>query len=256
MTYGLLVIIANGLYLLFSIFVGVSVYYLLQKKRWKGLISTTAFLVVLLSPFYDLIIQMGIKSYYQNFKMNDTIYAYPEKDADGRIESLSTYQSDSKSNSIFYYKNSYRDFLNVFSNVNDFVEVKIRLDFDSNTGKYIGVSGEKLVRINLKDESYMDISIKDLKARYVVESNEFESMFFGIYHKKIFLFKDATRQEILARAWKIEFPKNKDSFRNRFLFWRNTNGVPVGIDYISNDKAISEKVFGSDYKINISKLRG
>lgn len=253
LTYGLLVIAVNIAYLIFSVLSGVGFYCLFRRKWWVGV---SGFLVILILPFYDLIIQKSIKTYYETFKMSDTIYAYPEKDANGKIESLATYQSDSKSNSVFYYKNSYRDFLNVFSNVDDFVEVKIRLDFDSNTGKYIDVYGEKLVRINLKDESYMDIASKDLEARYVVESNEFESMFFGIYHKKIFLFKDATRQEVLARAWKIEFPKNKDSFRNKFLFWRNANGVPIGIDYISNDKAISEKVFGSDYKLNISKLRG
>lgn len=258
-TYGLLVIIANALYLLFSILVGVGIYLLLKKNglvRWKGLISTTAFLVVLLTPFYDLIIQMGIKTYYQNFKMNDTIYAYPEKDENGKIESLATYKADQNYNGIFYYKNSYKDFLDVFLKVNNFVEVKIILNYNLDTGKYIGKYGEKFMRINLKDKTYSVISKNDFKARYIVDATNLEPELFNIYQKKIFTFKDNRKDKVMATAWRIEFPADKNSFRSRYLLWKNANGVPIGLDFISNDKRISEEVLGFDYRINISKLRG
>lgn len=255
LTQGLLFIIANGLYLLFSIFVGMGIYFLLRKRDWKVTISLLFFIIILFLPFYDLLIQKGIKTYYQTFKMNDTIYAYPEKDADGKIESLGTVEADWYSNANFIYKNSYQDMLEVFSYVSVFSEVSIILDSDNDTGKYIGKYGEKLVRINLKDKSYIDISFKDLKARYIVSSGEFKAMFFGLYNKKSFLFNDNKKNKILAKAWRIEFPKTKNKFRYKVLFWRSANGVPMGIDFTSNDKTISEQLFGFDYRINVSKLR-
>lgn len=274
-TYGLLFIIANGLYLLFSMLVGISIYFLLRKKwwidglnilnplmRWKGLISTIAFLVVLLAPFYDLIIQMGIKSYYQNYKMNDTIYAYPEKNENGKVESLNNITSTKYLDGYLVEGYSHERFIKSFKNVEKFVEVKIHLISDEN-GKYIGELGEKLIRIDLTKEHnpYIEISKDESKARYIVEVNEnaldgFESKPFNIYQEKVFIFKDIKKDQILATAWRLKFTKNANNFRSKFLFWRSANGMPIGVDFISNDKAISEKVFGFDYRINVSKLRG
>ncbi|WP_162984600.1 hypothetical protein [Poseidonibacter antarcticus] len=78
----MLVIIVNVVYLLLSMLIGYLAY-----KFFKH-IRKIVFIVVFLAPFLDLIIQKNIKTYYQAFKMEGEIYAYPELDADGKIESL------------------------------------------------------------------------------------------------------------------------------------------------------------------------
>ncbi|MDZ7818742.1 MAG: hypothetical protein U5K55_09035 [Aliarcobacter sp.] len=86
LSWGLLVIIVNVVYLLLSMLIGYLVYKFF-KHKYKH-IGKIVFIVVLLAPFWDLIIQKGVKTYYQAFKMEGEIYAYPEVDADGKIEDL------------------------------------------------------------------------------------------------------------------------------------------------------------------------
>jgi amino acid transporter len=270
LTYGLLFIVVNTLYFLFAVFVGVSLYFLLRKKWWideldflkplmkyKRVISITAFLVILLLPFYDLLIQKGIKTYYQTFKMDDTIYSYPEKDKDGKIESLNNTYAVKYLDGYLLDEYSHKRLLKSFNKIEKFVEIRVLLISDEN-GKYIGERGEKLIKIDLnkREKPYMNIPKNDFKARYIVDATNLEPNLFNIYQKKVFTFKDSRKDIVMATAWRIEFPTDKNSFRSRYLLWRSANGVPMGLDFISNDKRISEKIFGFDYRINVSKLRG
>lgn len=91
--FGLQFIAVNFLYLVFPLIVGIITYVILSKKekfsRAKRFgIGIGTFLVVLLLPFWDLLLQKGIKTYYETFMMDSQIYAYPEKGHDGKIESL------------------------------------------------------------------------------------------------------------------------------------------------------------------------
>lgn len=86
LSWGLLVIIVNVVYILLSMLIGYLAYKFF-KHKYKH-IGKIVFIVVLLAPFWDLIIQKSVKTYYQAFKMEGEIYAYPEVDADGKIESL------------------------------------------------------------------------------------------------------------------------------------------------------------------------
>ena len=94
MSFGLLVIAINIGYLIFSIIAGITLSKLLKKvKVFKNfstyLLAIVTSLLILLAPFYDLLIQKGIKTYYQVFdKTYAKIYAYPEKDSKGRVESF------------------------------------------------------------------------------------------------------------------------------------------------------------------------
>ena len=260
MTYGLLVIIANGLYLLFSILVGVGIYLLLRKSRlvrWKGFISTTAFLVVLLAPFYDLIIQMGIKTYYQNFKMNDTIYAYPEKDENGKIENLgvgevasftiSHFVEDKVRKNIVFEELSQKDlklsndFWGWYENhIQNYIEIGV-FDDDKN---------RKLFRIDYQKNSIE--AIKNQEARYQVTGNENQCTL-NLCTKYTYIFKDIQTQKKLANAWFINFKSPKDNFRYKFLMWHGANGIPFSIEGLGNSKNIFEKQFG--FRLNIGGVR-
>ncbi|MBU0633267.1 hypothetical protein KKA17_11575, partial [bacterium] len=132
MSFGLMFIAVNLVYLLFSVTIGVIVLIILEKKsKWtltKRLsISTGIFLFVLILPFYDLLIQKAIKTYYETFKRNDTVYSYPEKDKNGKIESLNNTSSFSYVNGFLMFDESYKTFLHSFNNVSDFVEIKLLL---------------------------------------------------------------------------------------------------------------------------------
>ena len=84
-SYGMGVLIVNLVYLFISLIIGIIVGRVF--KRWK--VGIVTFLIVIILPFYDLIIQKGIKTYYENFVTLEEIYSYPERDENGKIESLS-----------------------------------------------------------------------------------------------------------------------------------------------------------------------
>ncbi|MCD8545095.1 MAG: hypothetical protein LRY52_09695, partial [Sulfurospirillum cavolei] len=83
-SFGLAFLFRNAVYLLFSMLMGYLGYKMYKLKK----VGVIVFLIVWMLPYYDLFIQKGIKTYYETFKMNNTIYAYPEKDENGMIESL------------------------------------------------------------------------------------------------------------------------------------------------------------------------
>ena len=89
---GFFLVITNGIYILFCIFVSKIITLLstedLAVKMDKNVLYLFVFMFFLLVPFWNLVLQKGIKTYYQVFMSNPTIYAYPEKDKNGKVESL------------------------------------------------------------------------------------------------------------------------------------------------------------------------
>jgi uncharacterized membrane protein YraQ (UPF0718 family) len=131
MTWGLLVLSVNVVYLVVSLVIGIIIGFVF--KKWK--IGIATFLIIALAPFWDLIIQKGVKTYYETFKMEDKIYAYPEFDKDGKIESLDlteTYGSNTISHftdhlNLKYRENNFKDIPISKFKMNDFMK---RNDFD------------------------------------------------------------------------------------------------------------------------------
>lgn len=259
MPYGVLFIFVNILYVVFAYALGTIAYFVAKRyyPNYKNRIALGVFFIILLAPFWDLIIQKGIKTYYETFKMESTIYAYPQRDKDGKIESLSTMEADSYSNGFLIRDKSYQVMLSVYKNVKNFVELKIILDNNETTGKYIGKYGEKYIRLSLKDinATYKYMQKNQSQARYKVKATSFEPQLFGLYEKKVFEFIDNKDDTLLSTAWELRFTSNKKQFRNKYLLWKGANGVPFSLYDSSNDKTISENLFGFDYKLNISTKR-
>lgn len=258
---GFIVILINFVYLIFSIIVGVVTNILLKKrdifkKRKRIVFSVIVFLTVLLAPFWDLIIQKGIKTYYETYKMDYVINAYPEKDENGRIESLgvgrgaasttSAYlinQEDLKDLKKEYEVSNFMEyfFSSSFKKIeNDKGEIKIKRNFYKDLG-YARVHFDK------SPISYEKISDKtEFKARYQVLAKTKKYYF---YSETVTEFWDKKKNILMSKSLYIGFPvqNKKDKFRTKYLiWWINAGGGVFVLRWLDNTSEVAKELFGFD----------
>lgn len=213
LTWGLIVLIVNLLYVLFAFIVSKVAKHFLSK--YYRHIGKVVFVIVLLAPFWDLFIQKGIKTYYQLFNVGTAIYAYPEKDKDGKIESLGigrsvyrepvNYLTTDKSLGEFRERKKYiakffeSYFFDSFEKTVDkdgTVTIKDNYGRKGDFGYARVYLGETPIRYEkLKDES-------EYKARYQVKGINDNGFF---YEKNIIEFWDMKEHKLLAKALKMDF---------------------------------------------------
>lgn len=71
-------------YIIVSFFISRLIY----KISKRGILSTVSFLMIVTFPFWDIVIQSTIREVYiSSGALESKIYAYPEKDENGIIES-------------------------------------------------------------------------------------------------------------------------------------------------------------------------
>ena len=228
MTYGLLVLAINIGYLVFSIIVGIVLAKLLKKSAWfqkrsTALLSIVLFLLIFLAPFYDLLIQKGIKTYYEVFdKTYAKIYAYPEKDAEGRVESLAENRNFDELPAYFIDTQKERaELKNRYFWIKSFSENYVRGSFEENMTKDFGYAR---FNFNKTPITYEKIeSPKDFKARYQVFAKINQYWF---YKEIKTTFWDKKTNKLLAETLEIAFPiKNKkNKFRYKYLHQHGANG--------------------------------
>lgn len=239
LSWGLLVIIVNVVYILLSMLIGYLAYKFF-KDKYKH-IGKIVFIIVLLAPFWDLIIQKSVKTYYQAFKMEGEIYAYPEVDADGKIESLDiTRKSGYKSigwfvNSINKQEITYENFpLDLF-----YIDKFKKTGFDDS-------NIEKNLRIRFDDIKPQFEYIENGSARYKIEEKK-ENHFFGLYSINEYLLIDNKTNKVLAKDLLVSFyNKDENKFRNKYLLWVSGNGIPFNISQIKSS-VIKEKILKINY---------
>lgn len=249
MSWGLLVLSVNIAYLIVSLVIGIIIGFVF--KKWK--IGIATFLIIALAPFWDLIIQKGVKTYYETFKMEDKIYAYPEFDKDGKIESLDlterymslpigyftehlnlNYKEDTfKKTSISKFKIDYfikkKDFDDKIKN---FMDIRI---FDDNRTR-------KKVRIRFDDIKPQFMFIEKGNARYKIVSNKYEHLW-GLYTINESVLIDNKTNKVLVKQRGVGFKVgNKDKFRNKYLLLKSANDIPFGIGGTSVSKGSIRKV--------------
>ena len=256
---GFIVILINLAYLVFAQVVGIITYFSLRKipifaKHTRKLkaFSFVVFLVVLLAPFWDLIIQKGIKTYYENYKMSYTINAYPEKDEDGRIESLGnsrifggkdvgrlkSQKSLEKIKGIFY-----RDFIEFY-----FYGSLIEKKNENNETVYEEVYYKNLgyARVHFNQNPITYEKIKDeteFKARYQVLAKTKKHYF---YEETVAEFWDKKRNILMSKGLKVSFPVQdaEEKFRTRYLvWWMSAAGSPFQLRGLDNTRKIYENLF-------------
>lgn len=260
--FGLQFIAVNFLYLLFSLIVGIVVCVILSKKekftrpkRFGICIGT--FLVVWMLPFWDLLLQKGIKTYYETFMMESQIYAYPEKDKDGKIESLGLHGFGEVNIDYLNDDQAMKRLSSIFSPyIKDFIEIRVYDDKNSEYlkiensikhDKYLTFENSKFhdvrISMNTKNNNYKFIHNKKNSARFVVNVVE-ESSIFELYVKKTFTFSDSRYQKVLATGWALEFPTNDENFRNKYLLFRGPSGNALRIQGIENYTYVFEELYG------------
>lgn len=257
MTYGLMVIGVNLGYLLLALFVGIFLAKFFKRlpyfrKLPTALLAVVLFLLIFFAPFYDLLIQKGIKTYYQTFKMKEQIFAYPEKNDKGNVESLGVDARYMRENS--GYLSTQKDFSHFKQayKVRNFIELYMFGSFVVKDGKIIDNykkdMGYTRVYLNKPSIKYDNISgIEDFKARYQVLT-QVEKHYF--YNEKIVSFLDAKKNKLLAKGLEIDFPvKDEESkFRYKFLHWHGANGIGVNIKSSYTSGEIFRKFFRKKYR--------
>ncbi len=258
---GFIVILVNLAYLVFSQVVGIITYFSLKKipifaKHTRKLkaFSFVVFLVVLLAPFWDLIIQKGIKTYYENYKMNYTINAYPEKDENGMIESLGVERGAASTTSAYLInqkdledlQKEYRVkkfieyfFMDTFEKVkNDKGEIKIKWNYYKNLGyARVHFNQNPITYEKIKDET-------EFKARYQVLAKTKKHYF---YSETIFEFWDKKKNILMSKSLYVGFPvqNREDKFRTKYLlWWINAGGGVFVLRWLDNTSEVAKKLFG------------
>lgn len=248
LSWGLLVIIVNVVYLLLSMLIGYLAYKFFKDKYRH--IGKIVFIVVLLAPFWDLIIQKSVKTYYQAFKMEGEIYAYPEVDAEGKIESLGVDKISSFSTSGYLtdregFANLRKRYkvskileiymINSFDKKNENGEMVIKRDYKNDIG---------YVRISLNNENinYELISNQvQFKSRYQVLVEEYDYNLFKKYNIQIW---DKKNELLLTEGFKLEFNSSKEKFRNKILLWKSANNSEYRISSLDNYNLLFKNLFG------------
>lgn len=253
---GFFLVITNGIYILFCRFVSKIVTVLLKEdlavKIDKNALYFFVFMFFLLLPFWDLVLQKGIKTYYQVFMSNPTVYAYPEKDKDGKIESLATDKISSIASSGYLIEHDrFNKLLNDYK-VSNFLEIYM---FDSFKKEI--VDNKEVIKIDYKndmgyarvylnkDEIKYDL-IKDeseFKARYQVSGEETDFYIFKKIDVKIW---DKEKNVLLGEGSELKFSsEDKKKFRYEFLFWRTGNDRDmVRVRDVNNYNKLFKELFG------------
>ena len=247
MTWGLLVLSVNVVYFVVSLVIGIIIGFVF--KKWK--IGIATFLIIALAPFWDLIIQKGVKTYYETFKMEDKIYAYPEFDKDGKIESLDlteTYSSEPIGYFTKHLNLKYKDDTFEKISISKFKSdyFKKETDFDDRIKNFMDTKifddnkARKKIRIRFDDIKPQFMFIEKGDARYKIVSKPYEYLW-GLYTINESLLIDTKTNKVLVKQRGVNFKTgNKDKFRNKYLLLKSANDMPFGISGVGSNGSIKK----------------
>ena len=214
---GLIIVPIFVFYLIVS-YLGLNLIFKLLKLKVKQYIIIA---IVILFPFWDLFIQKGIKTFYQIFLLYPTVYEMPERDNEGKIESLDLV-------SIVKYNERFPpdkdDYNRYKKNVKKFVEVGI-----NSYKEYKRTM--KTIKIDLKNDTHKYINKST--ARYSFQTpTDRKYIFFGIAYTTKNIIYDRLRNKIIIEGSSLKFTDKFSWFRRNYLFLV-TGGSQRDIFYIS-----------------------
>ncbi|GEM_PF-4303246 len=190
----------------------------IKRRLYKNLFI--AFFILL--PTWDALIQKGLKTYFELFELEPTIYSYPQRDKNNKIESLglinvetlnfNDFENASEEISVLKSEDLFSP--DIQRNVADFVEI-------DSFGGYL--NHKQLpnypIRITFTKSGYSVEKITAQKARYQIQA-KIEDKLLGFYSKKDFLLVDTKTKKVLAKAVAFYFPNHRwyAWFRDDVLF--------------------------------------
>ena len=223
--------------ILVYIFICYLIYKLLIKDIESKTLAKVIFTLILTFPFWDLIVQKGIKTIYQfSGALEAKIYEMPEMDENGMIESFSS----GAWNSIWTEKNVkhiYGKLLKKKIKYIDFILIK---------------KENKIYRFYLKNGEVKSKIIPKESARYSFQLGESKEKLFGLYAIQEKGVYDHKKKKFIAKSFfwcpikQFEF---FEYIRKKILFLKSASGsgaamVGVGCSSASMDK-MNKEIFGT-----------
>ena len=211
----------------------------------KILKSSIVFFILLISllsiSYSDLFLKFAIKNYYELTQMDSKIYAYPNKDSDEKIESLSmvgiytyplkystTLSSSEKDEIASVHENYISKFIDITTFANKF-------------NKYI-YNKERIYLNNYKYDNSL-VTNENEEARFEILKNKKESFFQKTYEIEEFKFWDKQTNTIIATAFKVSFLVEHKKFRNKYLYWTFEKEEDFNFPPIQNFDKIYKELF-------------
>jgi len=195
-------------------------YILFALFMYKLTTSKIVLVVILLFPFWDLIIQKGIKTYYQVFESEPIIYAMPEFDKDGKIESLGLGDVTIEPFEYFKLGNNFDNFKKynqeIYNKINKYIEFMVY------TRKNIYEKKEvKLIRLSFSEKKPIKYEFIDKQlARYQLVVSKPTS--YGFHQKQDYSLIDTLQNnKVLAKSYVIRFVTKMKDFRRNILGWQS-----------------------------------
>ena len=227
---------ANLSYISFCFFISFLLYRLLRSKI-VFIIALFGFFSLMYS---DLIFKYAIKNYYEIVKTNNSIYSYPTKDEEGKIDSLSTVRvyklSISKS---FLSQKEESEIARLHElYISKFIDIStVRHRFN----KYFHSDKRIFLNVYKYDNSFLD----DLnqKAKYTIIKNKKDTFYPSLYSEFEYKFIDTWSNNILATAYTINFSIKTNKLRNRFLYWTKEKELEFNLNGIQNFDTVYKKLF-------------
>ena len=187
-----------------------------------------------------MIFKYAIKNYYEIINANKTVYSYPVKNKEGKIDSLSTVRvynfplrkaslSKSEKNEIVQLHESY---------ISKFIDIStVRYSYN----KYFYNDKRIFLNVYKYDNSFLE----DLsqKARYTIRKSQKDSLYPNLYKESEYKFIDTFSNNILATAFIVSFPIRTNKLRNRFLYWTKEKEVEFNLNSIQNFDTVYKKLF-------------
>jgi len=210
------------------------VYIVFAILMYKLTASKIVLIIILVFPFWDLIVQKGIKTYYQVFESEPIIYAMPEFDKNGKIESLGVvdiyYTSFGYFTTAEKFENFKKSEKELYQKVSKYVELTA----------YMRGENAKATRVYMADDAPKRYEfIEKQKARYQVIASKPESHLFGFYKKRIYKLIDTKKNnKVLAESYAISFVGGKMRyFRRNVLWWQG--GTGGSMIYVSGTRTLN-----------------
>jgi len=255
---GILFLIMNGMYIAFCLFVSKIVTVLLKEdlevRMDKNILYLFVFIFFFSLPFWDLILQKGIKTYYQVFMSNPIIYEYPEKDKNGKVESLAADRISTISSSGYLSERERFNKLLKRYNVSGFLEL-----YMINSFKKENINGKIITKQdNEKDMGYVRVYLNqdDINYKLIKDENDFTARYQVLAEEKDFYVLkkidvkiwDKKKNILLGKGSKLKFSFidiDKEKFRYKFLFWRTGNDMDlVRVKSVDNYNKLFKELFG------------
>ena len=226
----------NLSYVSFCFFISFLVY-----RIFRSFIVLIIVMLSLLSLMYsDLIFKYVIKNYYELIKANKSIYSYPIKNKEGKIDSLSTVRvynyplhksslSQNEKDEIVKLHELY---------INKFIDIStVRYRFN----KYIYNDKRVFLNVYKYDNSFLEDV--NQRAKYMITKVKKESLYPKLYTEFEYRFIDTYSNTILATAYNVNFLITTNKLRNRFLHWSIEKEKEFNLNSIQNFDTVYKKLF-------------